>query len=139
MRFLAGSVPSPSVDKLENRFKIGEEEDDEGCGEAWGDVFGASLDPKEAKRARREEIEYVPNMKLYEKVPIGEAYAQTGKGPISVRWIDINKGDVESPNYRFRFVARGITTSKRNDCVAATPPLEALKVILSIASSGNKG
>ena len=66
-------------------------------------------------------------------------HKQTGKGPISVRWIDINKGDKECPNYRSRLVAREINTSKRNDFFAATPPLESLKVVSSIAASSNKG
>ena len=35
-------------------------------------------------------------------------------------------------------MAREINTSKRNDIFAATPPLEALKVVLSIAASSNK-
>ena len=102
-------------------------------------MSGASLDLREVKRARKEEIDYIHKMSLYSKVPIQEAYEYTGKAPISVRWIDINKGDSKSPNYRSRLVAREINTSKRDDLFAATPPLEALKTILSITTSGNKG
>ena len=75
---------------------------------------GAPFDPQEVKRARREEVDCVHKMNLYEKVPISEVYQQTGKAPISVRWIDINKGDKEPPNYRSRLVAREMNTSKRN-------------------------
>ena len=78
-------------------------------------------------------------MRLCKEVPISNAYQQAGKAPISVRWIDINKGDKESPNYRSRLVAREINTSKRNDLFAATPSLEALQVVLSLVTSGNKG
>ena len=60
-------------------------------------------------------------------------------GSISVRWIDINKGDSQNLNYRFRLVAREINTNKRDDLFAATPPLEALKVILSFTIKGNNG
>ena len=59
--------------------------------------------------------------------------------PIIARWIGINKGDVDSPNCRSRLVAREINTHKRDDLFAATPPLEALKVILSMTVSANKG
>ena len=77
---------------------------------ARDDVFGAELDPREAKRARQEEITYVRKMKLYDKVPIDECYRVTGEAPITVRWIDINKGDREQSNYRSRLVARYINT-----------------------------
>mgnify|MGYP003315960231 CR=1 FL=1 len=64
---------------------------------------------------------------------------EVGQKVIGVRWIDINKGDTQNPNYRSRLVAREINTSKRMDLFAATPPLEALKLVLSILTSGNKG
>ena len=38
-----------------------------------------------------------------------------------------------------RFVAREIDTYKRDDLFARTPPLEALKCILSMTASWNKG
>ena len=53
--------------------------------------------------------------------------------------MDINKGDSENPNYRSRLVAREINTHKREDLFAATPPLEALKVILSMTATSNRG
>ena len=91
------------------------------------------------RRARKEEIEYVQKMQLYTKVPKSECVRETGRSRISVRWIDINKGDAKEPNYRSRLVAREINTYKRDDIFVATPPLEALKVTLSLATSGNKG
>ena len=78
-------------------------------------------------------------MQLYTKVSIDECYAKIGRAPISVRWIDINKGDQTTLNYRYRLVAREINTHKRDDLFAGTPPLEALKCILSMAASGNRG
>ena len=77
-------------------------------------------------------------MDLYEKVPVSQCYERTGKAPISIRWIDINKGDAEKPNYRSRLVAREINTHKRDDLFAATPPLEALKIILSMQHAVTK-
>ena len=78
-------------------------------------------------------------MNLYTKVPTKECYEKTGKAPITVRWIDINNGDQLNPNYRSRLVAREINIHKGDDLFAGTPPLEALKSILSMAASGNRG
>ena len=78
-------------------------------------------------------------MNLYTKVPVSECHKRTGKAPISVRWIDINGGDEEKPNYRSRLVAREINIHKREDLFAAIPPLVTLKLIISIAASSNKG
>lgn len=94
---------------------------------------------KAVRKARGEEIEYIHKMKLYDEVPTAECYQKTHKAPISVRWIDISKGDTERPNFRSRLVAREINTYKRDDLFAATPPLEALKLLLSMAASGNTG
>ena len=54
---------------------------------------------------------------------------------IGVRWIDINKGDSEHPDYRSRLVAKDFKGDDRPDLFAATPPLEALKLLISIAAS----
>ena len=102
-------------------------------------MSGAELDPAMVKGARKEAMEYVRKMHLYDKVHIAECKRATGKMPITVRWIDINKGDEEHPNYRSRIVVREINTCKRDDLFAATPPLEALKVILSTTATANKG
>ena len=125
--------------QAQRQYEIVEEEQDKEPEVAWDDVSGATLHPKEVRRAREEEIKYVRDMDLYEKVPINECYMKTGKSPISVRCIDINKGDESNPNYRSRLVAREINTHKRDDLFAATPPLEALKLILSMVTIGNRG
>ena len=125
--------------ETQKRYKIVEEEEGEQLYEAFDDVFGAMLDLKKVQRARMEEVEYVRTMRLYDKVPITECRRRTGKDPITVRWIDINKGDENQPNYRSRLVAREINTYNRDDLFAATPPLEALKIIFSMTATANKG
>ena len=127
------------AEELKTRYQTVEEEDNELLEEAWDDVSRAKLNPSEVRKARTEEVEYIHKIDLYTKVPITECYKKTGKAPISVRWIDINKGDEERPNYRSRLVAREINTHKREDVFAATPPLETTKLILSTAASSNKG
>ena len=105
---------------------------------AWDDSSGATLDSNEARRARREEFEYVRNMDLYEKVLVKQCYDKTARAPISTRWIDINKGDQDCPNYRPRLVARGTNTHRRDDLFAVIPPLEALMLILSMTATSNR-
>ena len=50
-----------------------------------------------------------------------------------MRWIDINKGDKTNPEYRSRLVAKEIKRDSRIDLFAATPPLEAKKMLFSMA------
>ena len=106
---------------------------------AWDDVSGEALDPEEVVKARAEEIVYFNKMKVYHKVPIAQCWARTGKRPIPVRWVDINKGDKARPNHRSRLVAKDIKKNARPDLFAATPPLEALKTVISMAARGKKG
>ena len=54
---------------------------------------------------------------------------------IPTRWIDINKGDDQQPNYRSRLVAKEFNTGSAEGLFAATPPLEALRLLLSDAAS----
>ena len=114
------------------------EEVDEELNIAWDDVSGQELDSKMVRAAREEEVKYIRKTNLYAKVPRTLAKAEKAK-IITVRWIDINKGDDKTPNYRSRLVAREIKKDGRPDLLAATPPLEALKLILSILACDTQG
>ena len=111
-----------------NNIKL-EEDDENQMQHASDDVSGAALGPKEVRKARADEIVYVRKMNVYDKMPTGERRRETGKGPSTVMWIHVNKGDTIQPDYRTRLVAREINIYKGRDLFAATPPLEALKVI----------
>ena len=112
-----------------------EMEDDRDVLRAWDDVSGLALDPNEVKLARKKEIEFFRERGVYKKVPVEECWKVTGKAPVTVRWIDINKGDAKNPQYRSRLVAREIKRDNRPDLFAATPPLEAMRSIISIAAT----
>ena len=124
---------------MKSRYRTIEYEEEETMMEACDDVSGAQLDPRGVQDARKEEVEYVRKMRLYDKVPITECRARTGKGLITARWIDISKGDAANPNYRSRLVAREINTHKIDDRFTAAPSLEALKLILSMTATSNNG
>ena len=105
---------------------------------AEDDVSGAYLDPKMVRNARKDEIDYVRSMKLYTKVPISECLAKTGKQPIAVRWIDVNKQDAANPLYRSRLVGKEFKTYDDMSLYAATPPIEALRLILHQAATNRQ-
>ena len=54
---------------------------------------------------------------------------------MSVKWLDTNKGDRDFPNYRSRLIARECNDSKDDILYASTPPLKALRMIVSHAST----
>jgi len=105
----------------------------------YDDVTGEPLDFEGVIRARAEEIAEYRKHNVYSKVPISECIAKTGKKPIGMRWIDINKGDKTNPDYRSRLVAKEIKRDSRTDLFAATPPLEAKKMLFSLAVTDGYG
>ena len=102
---------------------------------AYDDLSGEELDPKLMVEARKDEIKYFREMGVYDKVAISECYEKTGKAPIAVRWVDVNKGDSVRPNYRSRLVAKEFRTDVKPELYAATPPSECLRLLLSILAS----
>ena len=71
----------------------------------YDDVTGALLDTDLVLIARAEEMAEFRKHGIYKKVKISECHKVTGKPPVGVRWIDINKGDDVNPDYRSRLVA----------------------------------
>ena len=113
--------------------------DQEDCGRyAIDDVTGENLDPKEVIRARQKEIEYIENKKVWKKISRAEA-EKRGWKTIQTRWIDVNKGDKSNPVYRSRLVGKEFNTGEADGLFAATPPLEALRMIVSDAATIGKG
>ncbi len=72
---------------------------------------------------------------VYEKVPLEECWRVTGRALARVKWVDACKGDKEKPEHRRRLVAKEIKKGKREDLFAATPPLEAKKVLFLLFAS----
>ncbi len=93
------------------------------------DVTGEPLDKEEATAARRLEMKFFKQKGVYTKVK-----RQAWMKVISTKWLDVNKGDSTNRNYRARLVGREIKRDKREDLFAATPPLESLRMIISICA-----
>ena len=109
-------------------------------GEAFDDVSGVRLDAALVKKAREEEMDYIRKKEVYTKIPRQQA-ERDGIKVIKSRWIDINKGDDKAPRYRSRLVAKEFRTPDREgeNMFAGTPPLEALKMLISEAATMKPG
>ena len=94
----------------------------------WDDASGKELNGELVRAARAEEMATVKKMEVWIKVDREQCYKETGKPPIKLRWVDINKGDEGKPNHRSRIVAKEIETSNRPDLFAATPPSSASSI-----------
>ena len=100
-----------------------------------GRSFGQNaLDEEHVQKAWIEELGGLAKHGVCDKVPVTECWNKTGQPPIGTRWVDVNKGDDQNPEYRSRLVAQELNTHKRQDLFAATPPLEAKKLLLSLAA-----
>ena len=89
------------------------------------DLTGQLLDPVLVRAARAKELEYFESKGVWRLRPAEEARQRTGKPPVTVRWVDVNKGDDINPNVRSRLVARQIRQAGEEAIFAPTPPLEA--------------
>ena len=107
----------------------------------WDESTGQPLNADAVRAAREAEVEYMRRLGVYEEASM-EDCIRDGCEPIPMRWIDVNKGDSNKPNIRSRAVLqetkRRSTLGQDGDIsatFAATPPLEALRTILSLCMS----
>ena len=107
-------------------------------GRHWDDNKGGWLDPELCANARREEVEYIRRHKMYVRVPREVCFRETGKAPIKTGWAETDKGQPGKPNVRARWVAKEYKTHAKPELYASTPPLEALKVVLSEIATGER-
>ena len=68
------------------------------------------------------------------KIPRAQA-TRKGWKIIKTRWVDINKGDDENPNYRSRLVGKEFNTGPVDGLFAGTPPLEAVRFLIHEAAT----
>ena len=71
--------------------------------------------------------------------PVSECWEKTGRKPVSVRWVDTDKGFMGEGGMevRSRLVARDFKGNDkgRDDLFADTPPLEAKRMLISRAAT----
>ena len=79
-------------------------------------------------------MDFFKSMGVYDYVPRAEQKL-TGGEIIGTKWIDVNKGDSDNPRLRFRMVGKEFRTGPDDALYASTPPLEALRVVVSRAAT----
>ena len=77
---------------------------------------------------------FIRKMQVYSRVPRAMQKMKGGQ-IIGVRWVDVNKGDSETPDMRSRLVGQEFNTGKNDELYASTPPLEALRFVISSAAT----
>ena len=108
------------------------EEDPQHWTQALDDVSGKFLDARGVAAARELEMDHAHMKKVWKKELRSEALRE-GYKVFGARWINADRGDVETPNYRRRLVANEFNTGQEGGLFASTPPLEALRWLLSEA------
>jgi hypothetical protein len=97
---------------------------------------GLRMDNEKVHDARKEEMNFVKNIDLFDVRDVEECVRETGKAPVTTRWVDgMKKADGEE-FVRSRWVARDFKVKgerDREDLFAAMPPLEAKKCLFIIA------
>ena len=117
---------------IEDDFEVTDEMID-----VWDNVHGESLLLDKLQEARNGEIKFMQDKKMWDVKPVSECWQKTGRAPISVRWVDTNKGDLISMLIRSKLVARDFKGDDKNrdDLLAATTPLEAKRLLFSRAAT----
>ena len=88
------------------------------------------------KQVREKELKYLHELGVYEKVDERSAVAKYTVTPVDSKWVDTDKAfEVEPMQIHSRIVAREFKIGDRLDLYVGTPPLEALKTIIFIATS----
>ena len=83
-------------------------------------------------------MRYFDKLKVYDRIPRSDMLKKGGK-TIGTRWVDVNKGDKVDTNYRSRLVGQEFDRGRDDALYASTPPLEALRLILSYAATNVAG
>ena len=131
------TVEEPEFDYSDLGQKLVAVEADPGV--VYDQYTGLPLDRSRVVKARKEEIEYMHTLKVWEPRPYQECLTETNAKPLGTTRIECNKGDDVAPEVRSRLCVqetRFRTTIDPGDLAAvfsATPPLEALRFLLCLA------
>ena len=124
-------MPSRPVFDVDDRAVV------EAAQKFWDDISGEELPVPLVTAARKEEIDWVRSIRLYDKVPRSEMVAR-GHKALTVRWVDVNKGDRQTYKVRSRLVGREMKhmtkqTLLAHELFSAMPPWEMVKFLFLFA------
>ena len=133
---VAGPCPDDTSNEQTEEFF---DPDQMASGEYYDAITGIKLDPVQVLKAREEEMQWVRKQELWDVVDETLCWQETNRPPISLKWVDRNKGDQSHPNYRSRIVVREVKKASKPlaefESFSAMPPLEALKTLCSLMAS----
>ena len=99
-------------------------------------ITGKELPWHAVRKALELELKYLRDLAVYEKVDEKEAVEKYGVTPVDTKWVGTDKAfEGNQMQIRSRMCAREFKSDDWPDLYAGTPPLEALKAIISIASN----
>ena len=98
-------------------------------------VTGVELDSTKVQEAMREEVAAMEKMGVWRRVNPKEMRHDTKVVP--TKWVLVNKGDADHVEIRARLVACEVKGAAESEptLFAATPPLDALRCLISLAAS----
>ena len=112
---------------------------DNGEGPFFDDLTKQELSAPLVKAARKKELEYFEPRGVWRKASTQEAPRISVRPPTTVRCVDVNKGDDQHHDMRSRLVAQQIRGAHEDLTFAPTPPLEALRTVLSYTATDIEG
>ena len=71
-------------------------------GWAWDDVKNKQLDISRVREARFEEVDYMIRKGVWKEVDVTECWNKTGRDPVTIKWVDTNKGEGDEVKIRSR-------------------------------------
>lgn len=103
----------------------------------WDDVNGRELAPVRVRQARKAETDFSKKTQVDKNVPRKRCRDTSGKNPIQVRWVDTNEQGNINPKNRSRLVAKGFKQGGDPELYVSTPPIVALRLLISLAELGH--
>ena len=91
--------------------------------EYYDEVIGRRMPPDLVRAARRGEANCTLDWKTWGWVDRVEGWRRSRRQPLKTCWVDVNRGDDETPDIRSRLVAKEIAFHKGDDFFAGTPQL----------------
>ena len=105
----------------------------------FGQLVGQGVRPMMCSKSESRGVAGSQEAYSVHQRPIEECLTVAGKGPIGTRWVDTNKGDEVSPEYRSRWFAQDIKRDRRDDFFAATLHLGAKQALFSLEGTEGIG
>ena len=97
----------------------------------YDEYTGEELPPNLVAAGKQEELKYFASKQVWRAVPRPRA---PGMKVIGTRWVCCNKGDSINPDVRCRLVCQEMKRYETDELFAATPPIETMRLLVSMAA-----